>query len=290
MPCAISCIIPTVRPIEVLSKAVESVLAQEVDTDFEVIVVNDRGNEHPLDFAQWQNDPRVKIINTNRVNRCFGRNAGASVACGKYLHFLDDDDYILSGAYAALLKRAEETGAAWTYGHLMRVDDNGNFLKDNKFYVDGDIFACLFIHMFIHLGVSLILRSTFIELGGFDPDFIPCQDSDLEYRFGKVCKFASCDIMVLVFRSDRSGATTTPWVKLRRNRFLIREKQLNSPEFIPRIFESMRCFPNEYKAMCRMVCKYYLISAVHNFKKSQCLALSRFFVFLKFLFVSFLKV
>src|SRR5215467_1378107 len=91
-----STIIPTVGR-RSLARAVSSVLSQTFDKDdFEVIVVNDSGS--PLIKAEWQSSPRVSIVNTNRRERSVARNTGAALAKGKYLHFLDDDDWLFPEA------------------------------------------------------------------------------------------------------------------------------------------------------------------------------------------------
>src|SRR5688500_14656882 len=91
-----STIIPTIGRSK-LSRAVTSVLNQSfTDDDFEIIVVNDSG--HPLPQASWQQSARVRVLNTQRRERSVARNTGAAVAHGKYLHFLDDDDWLCSDA------------------------------------------------------------------------------------------------------------------------------------------------------------------------------------------------
>ena len=52
-------IIPTIGR-EKLTRAVESVLSQDLPAEFEVIVVNDSGR--PLAEADWQRDERVRVI------------------------------------------------------------------------------------------------------------------------------------------------------------------------------------------------------------------------------------
>ena len=91
-----STVIPTIGR-STLSRAVCSVLQQSFTADeFEVIVVNDSGS--PLPDADWQHSDHVRVLHTNRRERSVARNTGAAIAEGRYLHFLDDDDWLLPGA------------------------------------------------------------------------------------------------------------------------------------------------------------------------------------------------
>ncbi|MDH7603026.1 MAG: glycosyltransferase family A protein, partial [Armatimonadota bacterium] len=107
----VSCVIPTVRRERLLAEAVESVLSQRVTgVETEVVVVNDAGE--PLCPADWQNDSRVMVVNTYRTERSVARNTGAALSRGDYLHFLDDDDVILPGAYEAFSESARRNPEA----------------------------------------------------------------------------------------------------------------------------------------------------------------------------------
>ena len=94
-----STIIPTIGR-GTLDRAVESVINQQFDQPFEVIVVNDSGR--PLRPAAWQQAAGVQILDTQQRERSVARNVGAMAAHGRYLHFLDDDDWLLPGALGVL--------------------------------------------------------------------------------------------------------------------------------------------------------------------------------------------
>jgi glycosyltransferase involved in cell wall biosynthesis len=91
-------VIPTRnRPVD-FRKALESVLIQSFDS-FEVIVVNDGTNsEHRSAYNQLEEEfPNVQFINLIERSRghghCFARNQGVDIAKGKFICFLDDDDW-----------------------------------------------------------------------------------------------------------------------------------------------------------------------------------------------------
>ncbi len=110
----ISTIIPTIGR-STLARAVYSVLEQGFQhEECEVIVVNDSGRDLPSE--DWQKHPNVQIISTNQLNRSIARNTGAAIATGRYLHFLDDDDRMLPGAFDAFWEITKDSSAAWIHG------------------------------------------------------------------------------------------------------------------------------------------------------------------------------
>jgi len=132
----VSTVIPTIGR-TALDRAVESVLQQQVSGEFEVIVVNDSGC--PLPSGDWQGSPRVRIVSTSRRERSVARNTGAALARGQYLHFLDDDDWLLPGAFRALKGLAENSEARWLYGGSQLVDRRGNKVIELHHSMAGNI-------------------------------------------------------------------------------------------------------------------------------------------------------
>lgn len=201
-----SCIIATVGR-ETLSRAVESVLSQSLDGDeFEIIAVNDSGK--PLPHRAWQASERVQVVHTNRRERSVARNTGASVARGRYLHFLDDDDWIADGAYRRLWELSQHTNAAWLYGMtrlLDRQDDPTILLKHD---LNGNQLLAVMAGEWIPLQASLIDRRTFFRIGGFNPLLAGPEDIDLLRRILLKGELAETHHLVAhVIRGD-AGSTT----------------------------------------------------------------------------------
>ncbi|HEY3487377.1 MAG TPA: glycosyltransferase family A protein, partial [Gammaproteobacteria bacterium] len=88
----ISVIIPTCDRIQHLLKAIASVRQQSFK-DIELIIVNDGIQSLPESILQG-GDPRPKmLITSGKCGVSHARNTGAAVAAGKWLAFLDDDDW-----------------------------------------------------------------------------------------------------------------------------------------------------------------------------------------------------
>ncbi|MCX6901152.1 MAG: glycosyltransferase family 2 protein, partial [Verrucomicrobia bacterium] len=78
-----------------LAAAIESVLAQSF-TDWELVIVDDQSNDGSLEIARrYAKDRRVRVIlNEQNLGDYPNRNCAASLACGKYLKYVDADDLI----------------------------------------------------------------------------------------------------------------------------------------------------------------------------------------------------
>jgi glycosyltransferase involved in cell wall biosynthesis len=95
----VSIVIPTFKRAEFLDRAIDSVLNQTYN-NLEVIIVDDNNPETEyrkkteLTMFKYNGDPRVKYIKHNKNrNGSAARNTGINHSNGKYICFLDDDDY-----------------------------------------------------------------------------------------------------------------------------------------------------------------------------------------------------
>jgi glycosyltransferase involved in cell wall biosynthesis len=175
-----SIIIPTVGRSS-LTRAVESVLQQRLpEENFEVIVVNDSGK--PLPQAHWQTSEQVQVINTNKRERSVARNTGAAAAKGKYLHFLDDDDWVVPGAYQHLWKLSRTSNAKWLYGITQLVNRQEEPQIQLRHGLNGNCFVHVMSGEWIPLQSSWIERRTFMKVGGFNPLLAGPEDIDLLRR------------------------------------------------------------------------------------------------------------
>jgi glycosyltransferase involved in cell wall biosynthesis len=241
-----------------LTRAVESALEQDLGPELhEVIVVNDSGS--PLEEADWLKSPQVIVVNTNRCERSVARNVGAAVASGKYLHFLDDDDYLLPGGLKALLKVAESSDSAWVYGAQRCVRYDGSFVRDNRPEVKGNLFGPLVAGEALSLIPSLISRESFFRVGGFDPALIVLQDRDLACRLALISDFDRAGELIACVRVGPEGSTTNrakaPWASR-----VLREKAFDAPGALARLLDSVR--GNVF--LRGRVCRAYLFSAGLN--------------------------
>ena len=190
-----STIIPSVGRAS-LARSVKSVLDQDFSAeDFEVIVVNDSGR--PLAPEAWQASPRVRVCETQKRGQCIARNTGAALARGRYLNFLDDDDWLLPGALAewgALAQRAPQ--ADWLYGGVQLVDDAGHVLRAFNPALDANAFTQLLAGVWLLPIASLIRAEAFFATGGFAPTLSIAEEIDLGRQVSQRGELAHTPAMV----------------------------------------------------------------------------------------------
>jgi glycosyltransferase involved in cell wall biosynthesis len=228
-------IIPTVGRSS-LTSTVESVLQQNIpDERFEVIVVNDSGI--PLAKADWQNSDRVQIIDTKCRERSVARNTGAAAARGQFLHFLDDDDWLVPGAYQHLSELSRSTNAKWLYGMTQLVDRQNKPSIQLRHRLGGNCFVQAMAGEWIPLQSSWIVRSTFMRIGGFNPLLTGPEDIDLLRRFLLEETLAETPNLVAYVIMGGEGSTTD-YVRHPQASRWARETILDAPNALSRMQRS----------------------------------------------------
>lgn len=133
-----SIVIPTCGRPKYLPRAVESAL-HIFSSETEVIVVpNGNDGSWKTSLSPWLDDPRVRISPIPIDNGNAARNHGMSLARGRFIRFLDDDDYLLPGALQQL-SFAIEQDADICSGNVALVSDDGRLFKTLIPPNDGDL-------------------------------------------------------------------------------------------------------------------------------------------------------
>ncbi|MGJ0706244.1 glycosyltransferase family 2 protein, partial [Enterococcus avium] len=110
--CEISIIVPVYDVEKYLKKCVDSILNQTFK-DFELILVDDGSpdNSGAICDQYAEKDSRVRVIHKENGGLSDARNAGIEVARGKYLGFVDSDDFVNEDMYKQLYTSIIENNA-----------------------------------------------------------------------------------------------------------------------------------------------------------------------------------
>ena len=118
----VSIVVPIYNGEKTLNRCIESILGQSFP-DFELILVNDGSTDETQSICRmfWLADERVVLIDKPNTGVSDSRNRAIDIACGKYLQFVDSDDWLLPDAIAAMVKRAEQTGCHLVVANYKRI-------------------------------------------------------------------------------------------------------------------------------------------------------------------------
>lgn len=121
----ISIIMPVYNKYNYLTKSLNSIINQTYK-DFELIIVDDGssdGSEKLCDeFAK--KDERIRVIHLKNSGVSNARNVGLDNAKGKYLQFIDSDDYISEDMLEKLYNKAAEHDVDIVISGITKVNHN----------------------------------------------------------------------------------------------------------------------------------------------------------------------
>lgn len=105
----ISIIIPVYNEEKYLHECMDSLLKQTYE-NFEIICVDDGSTDMSLQILEKyaRLDTRIRILTQQNQYAGVARNNGLKIARGKYVMFLDADDYFPADMLGKLIKKAEE--------------------------------------------------------------------------------------------------------------------------------------------------------------------------------------
>ena len=105
----VSVIMPIYNAYDYLRPAMDSVIYQTLK-EVEIICIDDGSTDHSLDIIkEYQKaDPRIRIVTENNAGPAIARNKGLVRARGKYVIFLDADDFYEPTLLESLYELSEE--------------------------------------------------------------------------------------------------------------------------------------------------------------------------------------
>ena len=173
----VSVVIPSIgRPI--ITETIESVLSQTLQ-DFEVIVVG-----RNVEWLKEVYPTERLIVIEEEGNQAYCRNVGVEKARGKYIAFVDDDDLWTPDKLKKQVM-LHDSGVKFSFTGIryFTKDEKGEMktlLTRTKF--NGNLQKILLYENIIPTSSVMVNKDVFLEVGGFDKDFVTCEDWDLWLR------------------------------------------------------------------------------------------------------------
>lgn len=205
----VSVVIPTYGRNESLLRAVESVAKQTYER-IELFVIDD-GSADPASRSTFtaeslENIESVTIIQHNENRGAnVARNSGIRAATGKYIAFLDDDDYWeetkIAKQVKAFIESGPEVGLVYT-GQKAESDEGSTVVGTTA---EGDVIEDLFAGKNFGQFSSIMVKKSVIESAGLTDERFPAwQDREWFFRLAQNCHFKSVP-EVLTHRQTGGG-------------------------------------------------------------------------------------
>ena len=223
-----------------IAKCLDSIICQAYD-NLEIICVNDGTKDNSANIAKEyeKRDSRVKVLdNPKNLGLFRARVEGLKIAKGKYMAFVDADDYISVDWFRLLMKKITEEQADMVIGNTVNVDENGYAYYYNNYRnlttshetICGDNLletfykqegACFIWHTVWNKVYSMdLVRRCMPYFEKIDFHMIMGEDiafSSVFYTHAKKLCFANADCYFYYRHSEASTSITLPKEKIIKN-------------------------------------------------------------------------
>lgn len=127
-----SVIIPIYNIEKYLTRSIDSIVNQRY-SNLEIICVDDGSTDHSLEIIQSlaKRDSRIRIIKQKNQGAGVARNNGLRYATGKYVIFLDADDYFDRNLIKKLVEHADYMQSEVCICKAFAVQENGKKVEMN---------------------------------------------------------------------------------------------------------------------------------------------------------------
>ena len=194
----ISIIVPVYNVEKYISENINSILSQAC-VDLELILVDDGSTDSSGNIcdAYAKKDSRIKVIHQKNSGVSAARNTGIEIASGKYIVFIDSDDYLKPDYLSELYKAIISNPYSWCFCGFQEMDEKGAVLWDCLYQTDKeyDIFPFSEYGSVLHKKFASMLWNRIYELDiiktyniRFDETLSRSEDVLFNLEYGKYCK------------------------------------------------------------------------------------------------------
>ena len=203
----VSVLIPLYNRVDYIKETVESVLTQDYP-HVELIVVDDGSTDGSYELVKEYAEAGKLTLLTHegRVNKgqSCALNVGLRHCKGEYIAVLDSDDMFADGKLSLqvnFLENNKDIGLIYGMGH--GVDANGKYIysihDENHVEHNDPNLVLLDCYMLLPQN-SLVRRSAYQKVGGFNESYRSAQDHDMLIRIAEVTKMAFVPKLFFYYR------------------------------------------------------------------------------------------
>ncbi len=119
-------IVPAYNTEKFIKKCIDSIVIPQKNISYQLTIINDGSTDSTATILEEYNKiPEVEVITQNNQGHSGARNAGLKKIKGKYICFVDSDDFISWDALEKMYSVGKESDADIVISNVYRVDTKG---------------------------------------------------------------------------------------------------------------------------------------------------------------------
>ncbi len=190
----ISVIVPIYNVESYLNRCVESLVKQTYQ-NIEIILVDDGSTDNSgILCEKWASkDERIQVIHTENRGLSAARNAGINSAKGKYLYFIDSDDWVEYDILEVLSENMKtyrvdlsSCGIKEDYGEQeLKVEKDRKWIEVTQKQMFHEILCNRYVYGYVW---NKLFKTELVENLRFDEELFSQEDMDFTMRYLERCK------------------------------------------------------------------------------------------------------
>jgi glycosyltransferase involved in cell wall biosynthesis len=198
----VTVLMPVYNSEKYLHDAIKSILNQTF-RDFEFIIIHDPSTDKTTEILQSFNDPRIKIINNEKVLGLIeSLNTGLGIASGEYIARMDSDDISLPERFEKQVKYLQAHPEVGVLGcHVKIVDEISKTVSvcSRPLTNDQNQWRLLFGPSLMHPSV-MFRKELIIKHGGYSKEALHAEDYELWSRLSRYTEINQLPDVLVVLR------------------------------------------------------------------------------------------
>jgi glycosyltransferase involved in cell wall biosynthesis len=288
----LSVIIPIYNVEPFVERCIRSLLNQDLShDDYEIICVNDGSpdNSREIVLRLQKENNNIILIDQKNQGVSVARNKGLEVATGKYILFVDPDDYIIEDSLNNVIKEIVEINAQVTIPGYLFINHDGSesgrkIFDSGKNIVMSGIDAYNFSrnkgYIVTDTSVGIIFEKEFLRNNGlsYKPGIILNQDVELLARIHCIaerCTFINQFLYAAILRQGSASRSNQFQKEHVRNGFIIAAVNIKNFQDIDRLNTIQKVFLNG------PIAKFVLLAIYSAVKSNSFLSLKETIVKLR---------
>lgn len=230
-PGRVSVLIPLFNRAKYIEETLNSALSQDYD-NFEIIVVDDGSTDGGDCLVEsFVASGKVRLIRHPggaNLGQSVSLNLALSLATGEYVAILDSDDVFLPGKLRHQVNYlSAHPDVGLVYGMGLGIDAKGKEIYKilSERHSEANDPNNILLDCYFHLPVgSLVRKSVYDQVGGFDTSLRAGQDHDMLIRMAEVTSFAFQPERVYSYRRHGESISSNGLERRWRNALVILKK------------------------------------------------------------------